>query len=262
VSRILVVDDDLGTLETVSAILRLEGFPVTTAGTGEQALEHTRRSAPDLLLADLCLPDFSGLDLLRSLRAEGIQAPAIIMTGFGTIPSALEASRLGALDYLEKPLFEEAIVGAIRKSLTATSIAPISTLPGNAPAPRAAAKWAELVFSALTATDDLRTLQQWGKLQGISRATVENRCAAAGVDAKASLDLARVLRAVVHASQMNCSVEALLDCDPRTLRRLFSAGGLPAPSSASVVPTTSQFLDSQRFIIERLALEALRRALP
>jgi FixJ family two-component response regulator len=258
-SRILLVDDDIGTVETLSAILRLEGFDVQTARSGGQALDCTRRWSMDLLLTDLRLPDFSGIDLLRCVRNEGVAAPAIIITAFGTIPSALQASRLGAVDYLEKPIFAECVINAVREGLT-QACAPPERLPrGSAPAMRAATKWAELVLSAIAADDDVRSLREWGRILGMSRATVENRCEAAGVGAKASLDCARMLRALVHASRMNCDPDALLDCDPRTLRRLFSVAGLSMPVPGEVVASPTQFLDSQRFVVNRLAVEELRR---
>jgi FixJ family two-component response regulator len=262
VSRILLVDDDLGTVETFSAILRLEGFGVETAASAGEAVERARCHSLDLLLIDLCLPDLSGIDLLRCLRANGIEIPAIIMTGFASIASAVEATRFGVLDYLEKPIFDNAIVAAVRRGLGVPNSTPSRPSAVTTPAASAAAKWAELVLAAIVAEGDLRNLQEWGRLHGVSRGTVENRCEAAGVDAKASLDFARMLRAIAQAPGMNCAPEALLDVDPRTLRRLFSIAGLSSSRPAPTAPPTAiQFLDSQQFILEPLALEAVRRAL-
>jgi YesN/AraC family two-component response regulator len=109
-SRILVIDDDLGTRETFQAILRLAGFDVATAANGEHGLDVARRANCDLVLADLRLPDMSGLDVLRSLRDEGLEVPFVIVTAFPSVDSAITALKLHADDYIEKPIDDTDLV--------------------------------------------------------------------------------------------------------------------------------------------------------
>src|ERR1051325_5451269 len=97
-SRILVIDDDLGTRETFQAILRLAGFDVATAATGEHGLDVVRSTNCDLVLADLRLPDMSGLDILQSVRDAGLDVPFVIITAFPSVDSAITAFKLHADD--------------------------------------------------------------------------------------------------------------------------------------------------------------------
>lgn len=125
--RVLVVDDDQGTLDTFKAILRLEGFQVATAGTGQEAVDLARHHAADLILADLRLPDISGIDILRATRAAQIDIPIVIMTAFGSVASAVEALKVGARDYVEKPLDEAALLNVIRRAADTTNSASVPT---------------------------------------------------------------------------------------------------------------------------------------
>lgn len=105
--NILVVDDDPGTLETFDQILRQAGLKVALAETGEGALRLARQSRFDLVLADLRLPDMTGVDILKQLRSNKETVTFIVMTGFGSAESAFEAGRLGVAAYVEKPIFAD-----------------------------------------------------------------------------------------------------------------------------------------------------------
>jgi len=113
-SHLLLVDDDEGTLETFGFALRASQFRVSVACTVAEATRLARSLLPTLLLCDLNLPDGTGLDVLRQLRQMQISTPFVIMTGFGTIPSAVEACRLGASDYLEKPIDLDRLLAVVR----------------------------------------------------------------------------------------------------------------------------------------------------
>ena len=112
-SDVLVVDDDRGTLETFQFILRDADVDVRVAETGDQALRLARQAPPTLVLCDLNLPDQTALDVLREFRLSAIDAPFVIMTGFSTVTSALEAGRLGVVDYLEKPVSPERLLSVV-----------------------------------------------------------------------------------------------------------------------------------------------------
>lgn len=103
-SSILVVDDDGGFRTLLRDILEQQDHKVLEAGDGDAAMEVLRRSRVDLVIADQRMPRCSGMELLRKVQGMTSPPPVILMTGYGTIPDAVEAVRLGAADYLTKPL--------------------------------------------------------------------------------------------------------------------------------------------------------------
>ena len=102
-SSILVVDDEPGILALVKDILEDEGYEVDLAEDAESARASRRNRRPDLILLDIWMPDSDGISLLREWSESGTgDAPVIMMSGHGTIETAVEATRLGAYDFLEK----------------------------------------------------------------------------------------------------------------------------------------------------------------
>ena len=260
VSRILIVDDDVGTIESFSLILRLGGFAVETAATGQEGLERARRRSLDLLLTDLCLPDVSGIDVVRYLRQDGIFVPTIMMTAFATTSSAVDAIRLGVVDYVEKPLCDDDLMSAVAKALARDESAWLRA--ANVPVLPAVDRWAELMLRAVRATYDPRTLEDWAELGCMARGTLEKQCQAARVAPKASLDLARVLRAVSQAHRTGGAPDMFLNANPRTVQRLLGAAGLTSAAHASgPVPTPLKLLDVQQILSSIVALDALRYGL-
>lgn len=102
--QILVVDDDPGFRNLLQTILTGEGYEVATAGTVAEAIHACERKQFHLVVSDLRLPDGEGLEVLRWSRVHTPETPVIMITGFGTVASAVEAMKLGAVDYLGKPL--------------------------------------------------------------------------------------------------------------------------------------------------------------
>jgi DNA-binding NtrC family response regulator len=103
VFRVLVVDDDETVLGVISRFLTDHGYTVDTTMSGERAVEKQRRTTYDLALLDLKLPDSNGLDVLRALKHKDQSISVLIITGHGTVETAVEAMKLGADDYLLKP---------------------------------------------------------------------------------------------------------------------------------------------------------------
>jgi len=103
-SRVLVVDDEKSILMLLEEALTQWGYQVTAAGTGADALAALRTQVFDAALTDVRMPDMSGLDLLRELKKRDESIEVVIMTGYPTISSAVEALKEGAYDYLSKPL--------------------------------------------------------------------------------------------------------------------------------------------------------------
>src|SRR5688572_16471264 len=102
-ASVLVVDDDDDLRETVVRLLRVHKYEVEEAYDGTSALARLETLDPDLLLMDIHMPGMTGIDVLEAMRARGDVRPVIIMSGAGTIELAVKATRLGAMDFLEKP---------------------------------------------------------------------------------------------------------------------------------------------------------------
>lgn len=102
--RLLLVDDDSDTRGSLAAIARREGWEVVEAASGTEAHPLLKREGFDLILCDLVMPGIDGIEFLRRLRATGSQVPFVMITGHASVESAVEALRLGATDYLSKPV--------------------------------------------------------------------------------------------------------------------------------------------------------------
>jgi two-component system nitrogen regulation response regulator NtrX len=104
-SQILVVDDEADIRGMVQEILTEEGYEVRTAGNGAEARAARAQGDPDLMLLDIWMPDIDGISLLREWTKDGsLSFPVVMMSGHGTVETAVEATRLGAVDFVEKPL--------------------------------------------------------------------------------------------------------------------------------------------------------------
>jgi two-component system nitrogen regulation response regulator NtrX len=118
--RVLIVDDEENIGRSLRLILEREGYTVSTCTSVSDYRAHTARS--DVYLFDMRLPDGNGIDLLRTLRQSDNPAPAIMISGHGTIADAVEATRAGAYDFLEKPLSREKVLVAIKNALEQSSL--------------------------------------------------------------------------------------------------------------------------------------------
>ena len=119
---VLVVEDNHDVRSFVVMTLTSHGFRVIEVGSGWRALQVAENTPPDILLLDWQLPDITGLDVLRALRAGGCMSPAILMTGYGSEDLAIVALRLGARDYLTKPFSDEELTGAVETALAETRL--------------------------------------------------------------------------------------------------------------------------------------------
>jgi DNA-binding NtrC family response regulator len=123
VSRVLVVDDDPGVRESTSRTLSQAGYTVRTAETGEEAIEMARDGAFDVILSDMRMPGISGIEVLRKLRELRVDAAFIVMTGFGTVDTAVEAMKLGAVDFVQKPFFRDELLMRVRSGVERRQLA-------------------------------------------------------------------------------------------------------------------------------------------
>jgi DNA-binding NtrC family response regulator len=116
-AHLLVVDDEPSILTTLQKALTLEGYSVDVAGGVKVADEKLKKRSYDLCLFDVQLPDGDGLSLLAQLRAAKVEVPVIMMSGHATIDTAVKATRLGALNFLEKPINTDALLIAVETAL-------------------------------------------------------------------------------------------------------------------------------------------------
>ena len=117
-SQILIVDDEVGIRELLSEILSEEGHQVLLAENADAARHVRERQRPDLVLLDIWMPDTDGITLLKEWAASGqLTMPVVMMSGHGTIETAVEATRVGALDYLEKPIALQRLLATVKRAL-------------------------------------------------------------------------------------------------------------------------------------------------
>ncbi len=144
--KILIVDDEVGIRELLSEILRDEGYDVQLAENASAARAARNAARPDIVLLDIWMPDTDGITLLKEWAANGqLNMPVVMMSGHGTIDTAVEATRIGAIDYLEKPIALQKLLAAVKRGLQRPQA------PG-APAP--------LTLAAFTRSVPLRELKR------------------------------------------------------------------------------------------------------
>ena len=128
-SQILVVDDEMGIRELLSEILRDEGYDVVLAGSAAAARAAREAERPDLVLLDIWMPDSDGITLLKEWAGTGkLNMPVIMMSGHGTIDTAVEATRIGAMDFLEKPIALQKLLAAVKRALAKAPVAATASL--------------------------------------------------------------------------------------------------------------------------------------
>lgn len=125
-TRILIVDDDPIVADSIAEFLSREGYPTTTAGDGAEAMDLIERTTKNgnangqhigLVIADMNMPRCDGLEMLKALRKEHESVAVIMITGFGKIETAVEAIKLGAVDYLTKPIIEDELCIAVGRAV-------------------------------------------------------------------------------------------------------------------------------------------------
>ena len=114
--KILVIDDELPILDTIGEILRDEDYEVFVASSAEEGNEKMDEIQPDLILLDIWLSDMDGISFLKKLTDEKrLSCPIVMMSGHGTIQNAVEATKLGAYDFLEKPISMAKLLVTVKK---------------------------------------------------------------------------------------------------------------------------------------------------
>src|SRR5216117_1942366 len=116
-SRVLVIDDEAAIRDSLRMMLEYEGYEFVGAATGQEGLALAEREAPDLVLLDVKMPGMDGLEVLDRVRAINEVLPVIVISGHGTIGTAVEATKKGAFDFIEKPFASERVLVILRNAL-------------------------------------------------------------------------------------------------------------------------------------------------
>jgi len=119
-ARVLIVDDEVNIVELLSVSLKFQGFEVHTAANGPSALDLAREIKPDAVILDVMMPGMDGFGVLRRLRADGIDAPALFLTARDTLQDKITGLTLGGDDYVTKPFSLEEVVARLRVILRRT----------------------------------------------------------------------------------------------------------------------------------------------
>lgn len=115
--KVLIVDDDAGVVFACQRTFQKEGYQTLSAADGQEALEVIRKECPDLVFMDITMPRLDGLSALKEVKEDGLDVPMVIITGFGTMQTAIRAVQLGAYEYITKPLDVEQVRTVARRAL-------------------------------------------------------------------------------------------------------------------------------------------------
>jgi two-component system nitrogen regulation response regulator NtrX len=116
-SRILVIDDEAAIRDSLKMTLEYEGYECLGAATGQEGLALVEREAPDLVLLDVKMPGMDGIEVLERIRSLNDALPVVVVSGHGTISTAVEATKKGAFDFIEKPFASERVLVSLRNAL-------------------------------------------------------------------------------------------------------------------------------------------------
>jgi FixJ family two-component response regulator len=120
---VFVVDDDVSVRESLEALIRFAGWQVEVFATAQDFLSRRRVAAPSCLVLDLALPDLHGLDLQKRVAADRPDMPIIFITGYGDVPTSVQAMKTGAVEFLTKPFSDEILLSAISDAIARSRIA-------------------------------------------------------------------------------------------------------------------------------------------
>jgi CheY-like chemotaxis protein len=258
--QILVIDHDASTYDAAVRYARAHGGAVTRAESGRVGLELLATCNPDVVLFELALQDMSGLDVLQRIRQSRPTTACLLVTAAGTYAAAAEALRHGVCDLAGKPLVDARIEHMIDRGLRWRSQEHADGAAGTAETvAHSVRRWAAIVVRGVAATEDPRTLSDWGRGVAVSPGALRNWCRTAGLPARRSLLFMRVLRAVQRQAHGSFGAEELLDIvDRRTITKLMALSGGDGCRLPRSVP---EFLERQALIDNPRAVTAVRTEL-
>jgi DNA-binding response OmpR family regulator len=229
---------------------------------GLEGIAVLRRTPFDLVLVDEELPDMSGADVIRTLKAEYDSSRFVILKGATAASQTAHAMNGDASGTLERPYRCTDVIAVVNSVLGLhaaehRAFASMAPAPAVQPAPPAirisrktvgsvAERWAHFVLGAIDAENDPKTVTRWARVVGVSRSVLSECCRLVHVAPQEARDFTRLLRAISHSGEQ-WQPETVLDlADVRTLRKLLSRAGLSGPIGRT--PTMPQFLEHQHWI--------------
>jgi FixJ family two-component response regulator len=120
---VFVVDDDISVRESLELLIQFEGWHSQTFASSQEFLDRPRSVAPSCLVLDVSLPDLNGLDLQKRVAVERPDMPIIFITGYGDVPTTVQAMKAGAVEFLTKPFSDDALLNAIRQAIDRSRVA-------------------------------------------------------------------------------------------------------------------------------------------
>ncbi|OCC05858.1 DNA-binding response regulator [Labrys sp. WJW] len=120
-ARVFIIDDDAAVRDSLAFLLSTSGFAVTAFETADHFLEALPQLGFGCVVTDIRMPEIDGIELLKRLKAAAADLPVIVMTGHGDVPLAVEAMKLGALDFMEKPFEDERLINVLRAAFEQSS---------------------------------------------------------------------------------------------------------------------------------------------
>lgn len=253
-ARVLVIDDDAPTLLYYKRILRDAGHDVVTVALGDDGLSASYRGGFDVVLCDYLLPDVSGIEVIRQINERSPQTAIVLITGWGRPELIVDAKRVGATNFVMKPLIGDDLVSLVSEAMRLKADSPISRAK---PANYATRRWADLIARGANAADDPRTVFAWCRCIGIARGTLQKRCEAVGITPKEALDFLRLLRLSVRHAGEPWDLQYRLDItDLRTVRALMQRAGFGP--DVSHIPSLESFLLHQQLILAADVIDAVR----
>jgi DNA-binding response OmpR family regulator len=253
---VLIIDNDGESIECLVSALKPLGFDVVTVGSGEMGIEIAKSSDFAVTVIDAILPDMSGIDVARRIRAEVGSMPFVLIGTCLSTKVTVDAMRSGAIDVLDKPVAADDLIATMCNILDRSQprLLPhrepgtVSVRAAGSIRSTSAERWARYVLKACESDADLRTLRDWARCIGVSYSRLRESCLLVGIRPHDARDFTRICRAVIHASAYRCRPEIFLDVgDRRTLAALMHNAGSGNGSSIAAI-SLEQFFRSQMFV--------------
>ena len=257
---VLVFGEDPVTRQALVNLLAGMDHIVVAVSDSQTDLHTLNTGGIDLIVAEHALPRMADVALIEELRRRRCEAPAVLIARYGHTLSVERRLQLKVVSYIEQPADEVLLAMLVAEALQLAN-GQGDSMRGVADieAPHALRRWSGAVARGALSSRDMRTVQDWGREIGISRGGLRNWCRSAGISAKASLALTRLLRAVLRQTAAANRPQDLLDIvDSRTLAKLLKAAGC---SECQLPATADALLRSQRLVGDRLAIQMVRAQL-
>lgn len=247
---VLLLEDDECLRRDFATFFELSRYSLRCVECLAEARNALADESFSAVVADLRLPDGESIELLRELRSSGDRTPFLFVTGFASTSVIIEALRLGASDFIEKPVTGEELIARVSRFKTREVTSDEAT--------QAMTSVVGMVTAFCSSPSDVHSIEDFCQIApiGVSRASFRRRCEALGVEAGDMVRLARLVRAADRARRGGTRLVDHLDVDPRTYRALVIRANV-ADLVRSGPPRLAELLHHQRLVHNSAFLKAL-----